>query len=344
MKRLRHSLVAAALAAVALVAGNVHATPISQSRTLQNIDWCSAGVGGIGSVGTGTIDINCVSGTVTAAYLYWHGINNTGTGATYDNATVNFDGNSVNGVSLGDASTNCWGSGSSRAYEANVTSLVSGNGSYPISGLAAVAGNSANGASLVVIFDDGNSANNRDLVFFSGNDSDDIGGFPGEDVGWNASLAGINYGGGTVGVQVHVADGQSAGDGPLNLTTVNGALSIPDTSALYDGISVPNEGNGRLTDVALWDVHSFDITAAFGAVPGAVTLQLNGQETGGDCLGLVLALMDLEEGSAPPPPPPPPPPPSPSQEYVPIPTLSEFGLLLMVLLLSGVALFKIRRG
>jgi hypothetical protein len=48
--------------------------------------------------------------------------------------------------------------------------------------------------------------------------------------------------------------------------------------------------------------------------------------------------MDLEPGSEPPPPTPPP-----SQEYVPIPTLSEFGLLLMVLLLSGVALLKIRR-
>ena len=340
MKRLRHSSLAVTFATVALLAGNVHATPITQARTIQNVDWCSAGVGGIGSVGTGTIDLSCASGTVTAAYLYWHGINNSGTGATYDNATVDFDGNSVTGVSLGDASTNCWGSGSSRAYEANVTSLVSGNGSYAISGLAAAAGNSANGASLVVVFNDGNSTNNRDLVFFTGNDSNFIENFPGEDAGWNASLAGINYGGGAVGMQLHVGDGQSAGDGTLNLTTVNGALAIPDSSSLYDGNSVPDEGNSRSSAGSLWDVHDFDITSAFGAVPGSVTLNLSGMESASDCLGLVAALMDLEPGSAPPPGPPPPPP---SLEYVPVPTLSEFGLLLMVLLLSGVALLKIRR-
>ena len=341
MIRLRHSLVAVTFATVALLAGNALATPISQSRTVQNVDWCSVGVGGIGDVGTGTLDLNCVSGTVTAAYLVWHGINNSGTDAVYDNATIDFDGNSVTGVSLGDASTNCWGAGSSRGYEANVTSFVSGNGSYPISGLAAATGHDANGASLIVVFNDGDSLNNRDLVFFTGNDSNYIEGFPGEDDGWNAALAGINYGGGAAGMQVHVADGQSAGDGTLNLTTVNGAVAIPDTDALYDGLSVPNEGNGRIASVALWDVHDFDITGAFGAVTGSVTLNLSGMVGAGDCLGLAVALMDLEPGSAPPPPQPPPPPPS--QEYVPIPTLSEFGLLLMVLVLSGVALLKIRK-
>jgi hypothetical protein len=137
-----------------------------------------AGIAGVGG-GSGTITVAGVSGTVTRAYLYWHGIS-VGTGAVYANATVSINGNSVTGLTLGDATTNCWGEGSSRAFEANVTAFVTGNGAYTITGLSNGTGYNANGASLVVIFDDGNAANNRDLAFFTGNDSNIEQSFPGE--------------------------------------------------------------------------------------------------------------------------------------------------------------------
>lgn len=153
------------------------------------------------------------------------------------------------------------------------------------------------------MFDDSDPFNNRDLAFFEGNDSDTIG-FPGETLGWHATLTPINYGGGSVGIEFHAADGQNAGDGPMQLdTSTVPPLVIPDDATLWDGISLPSAGNGR-NGHGLWDIHEFDITAAFPiiafpATPQVVSLDIDGQDSGGDCLGLVLALVDLEPFSAP---------------------------------------------
>src|SRR5207244_5703187 len=106
-----------------LVAGSGWAVPISHTRTLHNVDYTVAGISGVGG-GAGTITVTGISGTVTRAFLYWHGMNNTASDAIYDNPTVTINGNSVTGTSLGDASTNCWGPGSSRAFEADVTAFV----------------------------------------------------------------------------------------------------------------------------------------------------------------------------------------------------------------------------
>jgi hypothetical protein len=299
--------VGALLALCCLVTGAVQAVPISHTRTLQNVDYVVAGVSGVGG-GTGTITIAGISGTVTNAYLYWHGINNSGTGAVYNNPTVTINGNPVTGVALGDATTNCWGAGSSRAFEADVTAFVAGNGPYTIAGLSSCASCNANGASLVVVFDDGNPTNGRDLAFFTGNDSNNPQGFPGETNGWHAVLTPILYAGGPVKAIFHVADGQSFVDNSITFTTGGPPLTIPDSAMLWDGISVPSAGTSRATNGNLWDIHALDITAAFGAA-GPTTLNLDGQDPVNDCLSLVVMLLDLEPFSAPPPPTPTPTPP-----------------------------------
>jgi len=209
--------------------------------------------------------------------LYWHGINNSGAGAEYNNPIVTINGNSVTGTSLGDATTNCWGAGSSRAFEADVTAFVAGNGPYTIAGLSDCLFCNANGASLVVVFDDGNPANNRDLAFFTGNDSNLAAGFPGEDDGWHATLPGIAYAGGMVKAIFHAADGQNFPDNSITFSTGGPSLTIPDDATLWDGISVPDAGTSRADNGGLWDIHTFDITAAFGS-PGTTTLQLDGQD------------------------------------------------------------------
>jgi len=282
---------------VLALATGAFATPVSFRTAASGVDWTSAGVAGTGG-GSGSITVSGVTGTVTTAYLYWHGIDNSGSGAVYDNATVAIDGNPVTGVALGDATTNCWGAGSSRAFRADVTAFVTGDGTYAITGLSALTGHNANGASLVVVFDDGNGTNNRDLVFFEGNDSNIIQGFPGEDDGWNATLSGIDYQGGAVNAQFHMSDGQDYFDGSVTFTSGVPSMTIPDTSSLWDGNSLPTAGTSRAGNGGLWDIHTFDITAAFGA-PGPHTLTLSGQEeaTAGDCLGLVLVLIDLAPGS-----------------------------------------------
>lgn len=291
--------VTSAAVSVLLAASAAWATPVTLGRTEVQTDYVSAGLGGLGS-GGGTINVTGVTGTVRKAFLYWHGIDNSASNAVYDNQTISFAGAGVTGVSLGDAETNCWGAGSSRAFFADVTGRVSGNGSYEISGLNATTGHNGNGASLIVLFNDASSANDRDLVFFEGNDSDSIQiGFPpGDAVGWAATLSGINYTGGSVFAQLHVADGQSAGDGTLTFTSTGTPVTIFDTGQLWDGNSVPNAGFSRAGLDGLWDIHKFDITATMGS-PGSKTIDVSGMFATGDCHGLIVLMLDLAAGSAP---------------------------------------------
>src|SRR3954452_596818 len=146
------------------------ATPVARQVRVPSTDWTSAAVGGVGSAGTGTLSVAGVSGTVTGAYLSWHGIGPEA-GGSYNNASITFDGTPVTGVSQGESGSNCWGTQrTARTYFADVSSLVTGNGDYDLAGLGA--GGDANGANLVVTYDDGNTANDRDLYLFYGNDTD----------------------------------------------------------------------------------------------------------------------------------------------------------------------------
>jgi hypothetical protein len=314
------------------ICGSVYADPIVNARTASRVDWVSAGISGTGG-GAGTIALTGVTGTVSQAYLYWHGIDN-GADGNYDNADITLNTNAVSGTAIGTSGTNCWGDGNSVAYRADVTAFVPGDGDYDLAGLSADTGHSSNGASLVVLFDDGDGGNNRDLVFFEGNDSS-VSGFPGDDNGWSASLSPINYGGGAVGMEFHVADGQSFGDDTVTLSTPNGSLDIIDSSVLWDGNSLPTAGTSRTTSGELYDIHFFDITSAFGAVTGTVDLNLTGQLNPGDCHGLLLALVDLEPGSAPPTGPP--------EETVPVPALNAKTLALLAGLFLLIGLVTTRR-
>ena len=177
---------------------------------------------------------------------------------------------------------------------------MSGDGSYDVGGLAADEGHDANGASLVVLYNDGVHDNDRDLIFFEGNDSNVPSGFPGEDPGWHGSMEGLNYRGGDVFAEIHVADGQDFADNYPTFTSKGGTITIEDTPELWDGITVPDMGNGRAPNGRLWDIHRFDLTSVFGE-HGAHTIEIGGMsgDEGSDCLGLVLAMIDLPYGTAP---------------------------------------------
>ncbi|RMF20607.1 MAG: hypothetical protein D6760_11210, partial [Deltaproteobacteria bacterium] len=281
--------------AAALAAGLTEARPVHHVRTETNIDWASAGISGVGG-GSGTIQLTGVSGEVKLALLYWHGVDLTDDGGNgaYDNPVVFVNGVPVVGVAIGDATTNCWGSGSSRAYRADVTRLVTGDGAYTITGLSASKGHNANGASLVVVFDDGDDTNNKNLAFFEGNDSNFPRGFPGEDNGWHALLKPVVWNGGPVRVQLHVADGQSFRDNSLTFDSGEGRKTFPDKFGLYDGTSVPSAGSSRAFNGELWDIHNFDISSAMGSTKGRRQLRIDGQSPTSDCLGLVLMLVETE--------------------------------------------------
>lgn len=271
---------------------------VAQSTTVFRTDFVSAGVGGLRNVGSGKITLSGVSGTVTRAYLYWHGVTNSSTNV---GQTILVNGSPVTGTNTGVSDNNCWGFANSQAYKADVTSLVqaTGSGSYQLSNFGAL---NANGASLIVFFDDGNTANDRDVVIFEGNDSNIFfGGIagnpnaPADPAGWNVLLSGINYQSGNANIQLHVADGQQAADDALR---INNMVFVP-YGPIFEGNSVPSANNGPAGNGSLWDIKTYNVTSFL--TPGPNTLNLT-TGTGSDCLGLIVALIDLPAGAAPPPP------------------------------------------
>jgi uncharacterized repeat protein (TIGR01451 family) len=263
------------------------------------------------NVGSGTITVTGIpaNSRIKFAYLYWHGPTNSADPNVNANVFVNDV--PIAGTNIGFSGDNNWGYQNSQAYRADITSLVTGNGSYQLTGFGAstTAGANTNGASLIIFYDDGNPANYRDVVLLNGNDSN--GNLTGSDchlpttgqttfdaAGWNATASGIQYSGGAANLQLHVADGQSFSDDALK---ING-FTLPgyDVGPIFQGDSVPgvlvSGVNGTGVTGNLWDIKNFDITN-FLTTEGQNTLTVT---TGvyQDCLSLVAAAFDVPSSNS----------------------------------------------
>jgi hypothetical protein len=262
---------------------NANAALINFFETQFNTNYASAGVGGLRGNGFGDVALSGVSGTVNKAYLYWHGPTNS-TDPTF-NANITFNGTAISGANIGFSDNNFWGQLNSQAYRADVTSLVSGNGTYSLAGLSP---NNSNGASLVVLFDDGDNSNNFDVVTFDGNDANFSNAFDPD--GWNVTLNNINYSSGLALLSMTVSDGQSFADGDFYL---NGNLLGKD---LFTGLSVPQTPGSRVSNGGLWDIVQIDITSFLS--PGINKLQLTHSAVY-DALSAIHFAVLLPVGSAP---------------------------------------------
>ncbi len=210
-----------ALAAACLTAiSTATATELSYFQTFTNVDYASSGIGGIREIGYGSINLTNLAGanpTILHAYLYWHGH---GQSSDYDATRTtgtcyltppNGAGAWVTGTLIGTSGSDGWAFSPynqtfGQAFRADVTSLISGNGAYFISNFTPFA-LSVQGASLVVIYDDGVSTNNRDIVIEDGCDQNSPNSYDAN--GWNISFPGVNYTqGDMVGLEFHVSDGQ----------------------------------------------------------------------------------------------------------------------------------------
>lgn len=233
-------------------------TNLTKQFELQNVDWTIAGAGDARD-GTASLSLTGMSGTLKNAFLYWGELNFSGSSDT----NISFNGTSVTGTRLGTSVDTCWSSDHSIGYFADVTSLVSGNGTFNITGM----GRGGQGASLVVVYDDGNVNNNRDLTFYAGNDSTD-----GSGQITTINLGNIAYDKGAVNVALSVGDGQSFTDGELQ---VNGTSFGTNQ---FQGASG-----------ALWDLQTYDITSILSKGDNAVQIT---HESDDDCLQFVSAIVD----------------------------------------------------
>jgi uncharacterized repeat protein (TIGR01451 family) len=273
------------------------ANQLGNQVLVPDTDFVAAGVGGMRGTGTGSITVSGVSGTVTQALLYWNGPTNSEVATA--NAAVKLNGTDVLGTNIGFSADNCWGFANSQSYRADVTSLVNGNGNYSLSEFRKVVFDGetqttvadVNGASLIVFFDDGDDANNRDVTIVDGNDSNFSSTFDAE--GWDATIPDIDYRSGEVNLQLHVSDGQSF---------IDGAVFINDAELLaeggnFQGDSVPGTfgGNPEGATGNLWDITDHTITS-FMTSP-STTLNLT-SPLASDCLSLVTAVVDVPSAQA----------------------------------------------
>lgn len=270
-----------------LCASSANANLISFFETEFNTDFASAGVAGLRGNGFGDISLVGVSGTITRAYLYWHGPTNSNDPAF--NANLTFNGVAVTGANIGFSDDNFWTQQNSQAYRADVTSLVTGSGTYSLTGLQA---NHTNGASLVVFYDDGDSSNNFDVVTFDGNDANFDNPF--DPLGWDVTLSGINYTSGTALLSMTVSDGQDFGLGDDGIFFLNGVAL--NTGDIFEGQSVPQTPGSSVTNGGLWDIFTIDITSFL--TPGLNTLNLTHVGIN-DALSAIHFAVLLPVGSAP---------------------------------------------
>ncbi len=260
-------------------------TEVGSQLTAANVDVVESGYGGMRGDGTGSISVSGVTGTVLKALLYWNGP--TMSSDPYANAAVRFGGAPLTGINIGIASSNCWGGNqgpftNSHSYRADVTSLVTGDGSYSLANFTKPTAD-INGVALVVFYNDGSVSNDRNVVLWSGNDSN-FAQAP-DPQGWDETLTGVQYpGAGAASLDLVVSDGQTFSDDALVLSGGNGSRYLVPSGNIFQGDSTPH--GASYNNGYLWDIKSFDITSDLGS--GSNTLQLT-TGLGGDCLSLVVA-------------------------------------------------------
>lgn len=261
-----------------------------QSQTFLETDYASAGVGGMRGFGDATLSISGIpaGATITRALLYWNGpSDNTDTAA---NAAVLCKGTLITGLHIGTASSNCWPQSRGYSYVADVTGQVTGNGAYALANFSKAGPpvTEINGVSLVVLYEDADLSNDRDLYMFQGNDSEIA--FGNEPANWNVNIPGVSYSGsGAATLELHVSDGQDTPDGPVSLNNqviAGDAVGLP-----FNGDTVPNRPGFTFPG---WDIRTLTITSLLAA--GSNSLTLTSQENNGgvnDCLSVVVVIVNV---------------------------------------------------
>ena len=229
-----------------LAASSADALSLQASQTVTG-DYVAAGTG-LRNRGYGTITISGIptGATVKAAYLVWDILDNSQEPSL---ANGNFNGAPIQGTFTGSGASPCWPASNNFSFFADVTSLVTGNGAYSLTGFASGATDGsdpwssgspapeAEGASLVVVYTE-NAAPTETVQLYTGAQETGVNG------PLSATLSGFTVSS-PVGAQSTfiVADGQGAGsDASFNSTDLN------HTFLGADPISPPPLSQGNLWD------------------------------------------------------------------------------------------------
>ena len=227
---------------------------LSFGRTLAG-DYVAAGVGLRGGTApsfgppltTGTINLSGIpeGATVLKGFLYWGMLDNSLESSL---AQLSLNGTPVTGSLIGNGPDTCWGRTYSFTFRADVTPLVTGNGTYTLTGVATGGNILPEGASLVVIYESAGLPT-KTVMLADGDISIPLG----------TTTATTSFSGFTTATTVSatttfmVGDGQAQqfGTTPVTFTGSLGTLSLAGLFASNDG--------------PLWDTDTFDVSSAVGA-------------------------------------------------------------------------------
>jgi len=230
-------------------------------------DYTAAGVG-LRDATQGTISLSGVpaEAQVVQALLYWGMLDN---GESQSLKNLNFNGTPLVGTRIAIGPDTCWGRGNSFAYRADVTPLVSGNGSYNLTGVASGGNVLAEGASLVVFYEK-LGAPLKNVILLDGN---------------------------VVFSQVSSATSAFSGFLPASpasakTTFVVGDGQPFDETAAFTGSAGTNIFNNPFGggDGPLWDTDTFDVSAQIGSSSGSSSA---GISIGSDCLMWVAQVFSI---------------------------------------------------
>jgi hypothetical protein len=229
-------------------------------------DYVAAGVGMRGT-GAGSITIREIpaNARVTNAFLYWAII-----GANNDPEPIMFRGNingtRIKGELIGTDTDPCWDpSVATFAFRTNVTSLVTGNGTYTLSGFASGAFFTPplnEGASLVIIYEIPNTSGLRNVVINDGADTIDA----------------FNQGVSTV---MHIPPIGKLGEAKTTFIVADGQDEFPD-STVFNGtiIATDLEGLGGMdsfegSDGQFWDTDTYDVTSIVSSGDSSISVGIS---------------------------------------------------------------------
>jgi hypothetical protein len=247
--------------------------------------YTAAGIG-MRNLGYGTISVTGVpaGATVKSATLLWDVLADQ---ADPSFAQGSFDGTAITGTGWASGASPCWPVGSNFSYEADVTSLVTGNGSYSLSGFATGESDGADpwnvgsvpplleGASLVVVYQLASMPQSTIQIAEGATETDS----------GNSATATMNAFTATAPASAAttyiVADGQEAG----NNASFNGTTLTDVGFPGADPQAVPDYSRGNL-----WDTVTTDVSSLVSPGDTSASLAVTGND---DCLvwvGQVLAV------------------------------------------------------
>lgn len=209
--------------------------------------------------------------TIVRASLYWSiwgGVDE----------SVTFDGTALTGSLIGTSADTGWGGSAVRSYRVDVTSMISGNGTYTVEDLlSSPVNDDTNGVGLVVVYSDPAASESATVALYDGART------------WCANGAFTETFDGLVfpADPTSVTFGLEVGDGQPSITQPV-MIDLSDSTLDFGALSFQPLFDA--SEGGMWDTERFDVSTEFDAT--TTTASWTYQNDGNDCVHFVGMWLD----------------------------------------------------